>query len=166
MTFPPALETLPSPGSNCCSAAKVRNRSRPTLGQAGLTGMSQLQYHCPASPMAAAPAPLPLGQPQPGYSIHCGSGTLPSESAGQPVRSSALPAGSATPYTTTTGYVVFIVFIGKKYCFCLETLQPLMLPLVISFASPLPFIVHLRSDFIRRAVLFVCSHGMTLWTNK
>uniref|UniRef100_A0A674NY62 Double-stranded RNA-binding protein Staufen homolog 1 n=1 Tax=Takifugu rubripes TaxID=31033 RepID=A0A674NY62_TAKRU len=64
--------------------------------------MSQLQYHCPASPMAAAPAPLPLGQPQPGYSIHCGSGTLPSESASQPVRSSALPAGSATPYTTTT----------------------------------------------------------------
>lgn len=79
--------------------------------------MSQLQYHCPASPMAAAPAPLPLGQPQPGYSIHCGSGTLPSESAGQPVRSSALPAGSATPYTTTTGYVVFIVFIGKKILF-------------------------------------------------
>lgn len=113
-TFRPALETLPSTGSNCCSATKVRNRSRPTLGQAGLTGMSQLQYHCPASPMAAAPAPLPLGQPQPGYSIHCGSGTLPSESASQPVRSSALPAGSATPYTTTTGYVVFIVFIGKN----------------------------------------------------
>lgn len=114
-TFRPALQTLPSSGSNCCSAAKVRNRSRPTLGQAGLRGMSQLQYHCPVSAMAAAPAPLPLGQPQPGYSLHCGSGTLPSESASQPVRSSALPAGSATPYTTTTGSVVSIVFIGKKY---------------------------------------------------
>ncbi|XP_068598538.1 double-stranded RNA-binding protein Staufen homolog 1 [Brachionichthys hirsutus] len=54
--------------------------------------MSQLQYRCPA-----APASLPLGQPQPGYSLPC-----PSESASQPIRSSALPAASATPYSTTT----------------------------------------------------------------
>uniref|UniRef100_A0A665U6B9 Double-stranded RNA-binding protein Staufen homolog 1 n=1 Tax=Echeneis naucrates TaxID=173247 RepID=A0A665U6B9_ECHNA len=46
--------------------------------------------------------PQALGQPQPGYSIPCASGTLPSESASQPIRSSALPAGSATPYSTTT----------------------------------------------------------------
>uniref|UniRef100_A0A665U741 Double-stranded RNA-binding protein Staufen homolog 1 n=1 Tax=Echeneis naucrates TaxID=173247 RepID=A0A665U741_ECHNA len=64
--------------------------------------MSQLQFQCPASPIPAAPAPLQLGQPQPGYSIPCASGTLPSESASQPIRSSALPAGSATPYSTTT----------------------------------------------------------------
>lgn len=69
--------------------------------------MSQLQFHCPASPMPAAPAPLPLGQPQPGYSIPCASSTLPSESASQPIRSSALPAGSATPYSTTTGIYFF-----------------------------------------------------------
>lgn len=106
-TFRPAQETLPSSGSNCYRG------SQPTLGQAGLTGMSQLQYHCPASPMPAAPALLQMGQPQPGYSIPCGSGTLPSESASQPVRSSALPAGSATPYTTTTGSVICIVFIDK-----------------------------------------------------
>ncbi|XP_031700809.1 double-stranded RNA-binding protein Staufen homolog 1 isoform X1 [Anarrhichthys ocellatus] len=64
--------------------------------------MSQLQFQCPASPMPAASAPLQLGQPQPCYSIPCSSGTLPSESASQPIRSSALPAGSATPYNTTT----------------------------------------------------------------
>ncbi|CAG06952.1 unnamed protein product, partial [Tetraodon nigroviridis] len=64
--------------------------------------MSQHHYHCPASPMPAASVPLPLGQPQSGYSIPCGSGILPSESASQPIRSSALPAGSATPYITTT----------------------------------------------------------------
>uniref|UniRef100_A0A673AHU8 Double-stranded RNA-binding protein Staufen homolog 1 n=1 Tax=Sphaeramia orbicularis TaxID=375764 RepID=A0A673AHU8_9TELE len=64
--------------------------------------MSQLQFQCPTSPMPAVSAPLPMGQPQPGYSIPCASGTLPSESASQPIRSSALPAGSATPYNTTT----------------------------------------------------------------
>ncbi|XP_037106734.1 double-stranded RNA-binding protein Staufen homolog 1 [Syngnathus acus] len=66
--------------------------------------MSQLQFQCPASPMPAAPAPLQPGQPQmrPPFSIPCAASTLASESAGQPVRSSALPAGSATPYTTVT----------------------------------------------------------------
>ncbi|XP_029006638.1 double-stranded RNA-binding protein Staufen homolog 1 isoform X1 [Betta splendens] len=64
--------------------------------------MSQLQFQCPSSPMPATTAPLQLGQPQPGYSIPCAAGTLPSESASQPVRSSSLPAGSATPYNTTT----------------------------------------------------------------
>uniref|UniRef100_A0A3P8UD45 Staufen double-stranded RNA binding protein 1 n=1 Tax=Cynoglossus semilaevis TaxID=244447 RepID=A0A3P8UD45_CYNSE len=62
--------------------------------------MSQLQFQCPSSPMSAAPAPVQLTQP--GYSIPCASGTLPSESASQPIRSSALPAGSVTPYNTTT----------------------------------------------------------------
>lgn len=62
-----------------------------------------MQFQCPASPMPAAPAPLPLGQQQqPGYSIPCASGSLPSESASQPGRSSALPAGSATAYNITT----------------------------------------------------------------
>nr|XP_057943479.1 double-stranded RNA-binding protein Staufen homolog 1 isoform X2 [Doryrhamphus excisus] len=64
--------------------------------------MSQLQFQCPASPMPAAPAPLQMGQPQPGYSIPCATSTLASESASQPVRSSALPAGSVTPYNTIT----------------------------------------------------------------
>lgn len=68
--------------------------------------MSQLQFQCSVSPMTAASAPLQLGQPQPGYSIPCASGTLPSESASQPMRSSALPAGSATPYNTTTGWLL------------------------------------------------------------
>ncbi|XP_071383077.1 double-stranded RNA-binding protein Staufen homolog 1 isoform X1 [Centroberyx affinis] len=64
--------------------------------------MSQLQFQCPGNPMPAATAPLQLGQPQPGYSIPCASGTLPSESASQPLRSSSLPAGSATPFSPTT----------------------------------------------------------------
>ncbi|XP_037535271.1 double-stranded RNA-binding protein Staufen homolog 1 [Nematolebias whitei] len=64
--------------------------------------MSQLQFPCPASPMPAASAPMQLGQPQPSYSIPCATGALASESASQPVRTSALPAGSATPYNTTT----------------------------------------------------------------
>ncbi|MEQ2168224.1 hypothetical protein GOODEAATRI_012106, partial [Goodea atripinnis] len=64
--------------------------------------MSQLQFQCPPSPIPAASAPLQLGQPQLGYSIPCATGALPSESASQPIRSSALPAGSATPYNTTT----------------------------------------------------------------
>lgn len=89
----------------------------PSLGQARFTGMSQHQYHCPASPMPAAPALLPLGQPQSGYSIPCGSGILPSESASQPIRSSALPAGSATPYTTTTGYILFLFSLMKYILF-------------------------------------------------
>lgn len=79
--------------------------------------MSQHQYHCPASSMPAAPAPLPLGQPQSGYSIPCGSGILPSESASQPIRSSALPAGSATPYTTTAGYIVLLFSLIKYRLF-------------------------------------------------
>lgn len=110
----PAPDTLPSTDFNCCSAPEVLNQSSPppphsSLGQARFTGMSQHQYHCPASPMPAAPALLPLGQPQSGYSIPCGAGILPSESASQPIRSSALPAGSATPYTTTTGYILFLL---------------------------------------------------------
>lgn len=72
--------------------------------------MSQLQFQCPASPMPAASAPMQLGQPQPGYSIPCASGTLPSESASQPIRNSALPAGSATPYSTTTGLSFLLPF--------------------------------------------------------
>ncbi|KAM3877595.1 double-stranded RNA-binding protein Staufen homolog 1 [Diretmus argenteus] len=64
--------------------------------------MSQLQFQCPGNPMPDAATPLQLGQPQPGYSIPCASGTLPSESASQPIRSSALPAGSATPFSPTT----------------------------------------------------------------
>lgn len=111
-TFRPAQEAL-SPSR--LELLLTGFKSIPTAGQARLTGMSQLQYHCPASPMPAAPAPLPLGQPQPGYSIPCGSGTLPSESASQPIRSSALPAGSATPYTTTTTGSFF----KKKYFHCL-----------------------------------------------
>ncbi|XP_072308538.1 double-stranded RNA-binding protein Staufen homolog 1 isoform X2 [Eucyclogobius newberryi] len=65
--------------------------------------MSQMQFQCPASPLPAAPAPLVLGQQQqPNYSIPCASGTLQSENASQPGRSSALPAGSATAYNPTT----------------------------------------------------------------
>ncbi|XP_021177251.2 double-stranded RNA-binding protein Staufen homolog 1 isoform X3 [Fundulus heteroclitus] len=64
--------------------------------------MSQLQFQCPPSSIPAASAPLQLGQPQPGYSIPCAAGALPSESASQPMRSSALPAGSATPYNIST----------------------------------------------------------------
>lgn len=89
---------------------KVLLWSQHTIDQARPTRMSQLQYHCPASPIPAASAQMPLGQPQPGYSIPCASGTLPSESAGQPIRSSALPAGSATAYSTTTGFIHLIVF--------------------------------------------------------
>ncbi len=84
--------------------------------------MSQLQFQCPASPMSAAPAPLQLGQPQPGYSIPCASGTLPSESASQPIRSSALPAGSATPYNTTTGLFILFFCAQKRTTFSLANI--------------------------------------------
>ncbi|KAM6981363.1 double-stranded RNA-binding protein Staufen homolog 1 [Aplochiton taeniatus] len=65
----------------------------------------QLQFQCPPNSMtsAAATAPLQLCQPQPGYSIPCGSAALPSESASHPLRTSALPAGSATtPFNPST----------------------------------------------------------------
>lgn len=89
-------------GLYCCSTATFLPWPQPEWP----TRMSQIQFHCPASPMPAAPALLQLGQPQPSYSIPCGSGTLPSENASQPIRNSALPAGSATPYNTTTGFIV------------------------------------------------------------
>lgn len=96
-TFHPDLLHQQFPSHRC--AAKL------FLQEARLTGMSQLQFQCVVSPMPTASAPLQLGQPQPGYSIPCPSGTLPSESASQPIRSSALPAGSATPYNSPTGWL-------------------------------------------------------------
>lgn len=86
-------------------------------------GMSQLQFHCPASPMPAAPAPRQLGQPQlrPSFSIPCATSTLASESAGQPVRSSALPAGSATPYSNVTG--LFVCLFAHKAVLSFEVIH-------------------------------------------
>uniref|UniRef100_A0A3Q2DTF3 Double-stranded RNA-binding protein Staufen homolog 1 n=1 Tax=Cyprinodon variegatus TaxID=28743 RepID=A0A3Q2DTF3_CYPVA len=82
--------------------------------------MSQLQFQCPPSAIPAASAPLQMGQPQPSYSIPCATGALPSESASQPIRSSALPAGSATPYSTTTAAAslnALCLKLGKKPMF-------------------------------------------------
>lgn len=60
----------------------------------------------------SSPAASPmqqLSQPQPGYSIPCASSPLPSESASHPLRSSALPLGSATPFSpTSTGVWVCV----------------------------------------------------------
>lgn len=108
--FPDSLY-LDSPPNNSSS-----NFRRPSvcvarfLSQLWLT-MSQLQFQCPSSPMSAAPAPVQLTQP--GYSIPCASGTLPSESASQPIRSSALPAGSVTPYNTTTSTTIGLLVLYK-----------------------------------------------------
>lgn len=92
--------------SDLFNSQSLPHRTFPSLTsacKARATRMSQLQFPCPASPMPAASAPMQLGQPQPSYSIPCATGALASESASQPVRTSALPAGSATPYNTTTG---------------------------------------------------------------
>lgn len=84
--------------------------------------MSQLQFQCPPSAIPAASAPLQLGQLQPGYSIPCATGALPSESASQPIRSSALPAGSATPYNTTTGlFALKYILVSWRMLMHLET---------------------------------------------
>uniref|UniRef100_A0A673Y9Q9 Staufen double-stranded RNA binding protein 1 n=2 Tax=Salmo trutta TaxID=8032 RepID=A0A673Y9Q9_SALTR len=66
--------------------------------------MSKLLFQCPGNLMSspAASPMLPLSQPQPGYSIPCASGPLPSESASHPLLSSALPSGSATPFSPTS----------------------------------------------------------------
>ncbi|CAB1354023.1 unnamed protein product [Coregonus sp. 'balchen'] len=63
--------------------------------------MSQLQFQCPGNLMSSdAASPMQqLSQHQPGYSIPCASGPLPSESASHPLLSSALPSGSATPFS-------------------------------------------------------------------
>ncbi|XP_053492263.1 double-stranded RNA-binding protein Staufen homolog 1 isoform X8 [Ictalurus furcatus] len=63
--------------------------------------MSQLQFQSPGSPVPTS-APLPLAQPQPGFSIPSATGSLPSESASHPLRSSALPSASATPFCNPT----------------------------------------------------------------
>lgn len=99
--------------------------------------MSQLQFQCPASPMPAASAPLQLGQPQPGYSIPCASGTLPSESASQPIRSSALPAGSATPYNTTTGMIYFVFKFSIMVC---KSLQCVFVRFTLCISEPFPIL--------------------------
>lgn len=68
--------------------------------------MSQVQFQSPSNPLSgsipmAMAAPPP---PQPGFSIPCAAApTLPSESASHPLRSSALPSASVTPYNNSTG---------------------------------------------------------------
>lgn len=64
--------------------------------------MSQLQFQAPANPAPSA-APLQLAPPQPGFSIPCATAPLPSESASHPLRNSALPSASATPFCNPTG---------------------------------------------------------------
>ncbi|KAL6458309.1 hypothetical protein MHYP_G00335390 [Metynnis hypsauchen] len=63
--------------------------------------MSQVQFQTPANPIPSS-APLQLPPPQPGFSIPCATGSLPSESASHPLRSSALPSASATPFCNPT----------------------------------------------------------------
>uniref|UniRef100_A0A8C2L3X8 Double-stranded RNA-binding protein Staufen homolog 1 n=1 Tax=Cyprinus carpio TaxID=7962 RepID=A0A8C2L3X8_CYPCA len=63
--------------------------------------MSQLQFQVPGNPAPSA-APLQLAPPQPGFSIPCGAAPLPSESASHPLRNSALPSASATPFCNPT----------------------------------------------------------------
>ncbi|XP_073808728.1 double-stranded RNA-binding protein Staufen homolog 1 isoform X2 [Danio rerio] len=63
--------------------------------------MSQLQFQAPGNP-APSSAPLQLAPPQPGFSIPCGTAPLPSESASHPLRNSALPSASATPFCNPT----------------------------------------------------------------
>ncbi|XP_071438406.1 LOW QUALITY PROTEIN: double-stranded RNA-binding protein Staufen homolog 1 [Sinocyclocheilus grahami] len=63
--------------------------------------MSQLQFQAPGNPAPSA-APLQLAPPQPGFSIPCAAAPLPSESASHPLRNSALPSASATPFCNPT----------------------------------------------------------------
>ncbi|XP_026866717.2 double-stranded RNA-binding protein Staufen homolog 1 isoform X1 [Electrophorus electricus] len=63
--------------------------------------MSQLQFQSPGNPMPSS-APLQVAPPQPGFSIPCPTGSLPSESASHPLRSSALPSASVTPFCNPT----------------------------------------------------------------
>ncbi|XP_023661327.1 double-stranded RNA-binding protein Staufen homolog 1 [Paramormyrops kingsleyae] len=60
--------------------------------------MSQVQFQPALSSPLPSTVSMPLSQPQPGFSIPCASGTLPSESASHPLRSSALPSASVTPF--------------------------------------------------------------------
>uniref|UniRef100_A0A8C9TJ57 Staufen double-stranded RNA binding protein 1 n=1 Tax=Scleropages formosus TaxID=113540 RepID=A0A8C9TJ57_SCLFO len=61
--------------------------------------MSQVQFQPPLGSPLPSTVPMQLSQHQPGFSIPCASGTLPSESASHPLRSSALPSASATPFS-------------------------------------------------------------------
>uniref|UniRef100_A0A671SAZ3 Double-stranded RNA-binding protein Staufen homolog 1-like n=1 Tax=Sinocyclocheilus anshuiensis TaxID=1608454 RepID=A0A671SAZ3_9TELE len=63
--------------------------------------MSQLQFQAPGNPAPSA-TPLQLAPPQPGFSIPCATAPLPSESASHPLRNSALPSASATPFCNPT----------------------------------------------------------------
>ncbi|XP_016374478.1 double-stranded RNA-binding protein Staufen homolog 1-like [Sinocyclocheilus rhinocerous] len=63
--------------------------------------MSQLQFQAPGNPAPSA-APLQLAPPQLGFSIPCAAAPLPSESASHPLRNSALPSASATPFCNPT----------------------------------------------------------------
>ncbi|CAM4627833.1 hypothetical protein PO909_005376 [Leuciscus waleckii] len=63
--------------------------------------MSQLQFQTPVNTAPSA-APLQLTPPQPGFSIPCATAPLPSESASHPLRNSALPSASATPFCNPT----------------------------------------------------------------
>ncbi|XP_062401634.1 double-stranded RNA-binding protein Staufen homolog 1 isoform X1 [Sardina pilchardus] len=64
--------------------------------------MSQVQFQSPGNPLTSS-VPMAMAPPQPGFSIPCAAApTLPSESASHPLRSSALPSASVTPYSNPT----------------------------------------------------------------
>ncbi|XP_062853506.1 double-stranded RNA-binding protein Staufen homolog 1 isoform X2 [Trichomycterus rosablanca] len=63
--------------------------------------MSQLQFQSSGNPVSSS-TPVQLPQPQPGLSIPSPTGSLPSESASHPLRNSALPSASATPFCNPT----------------------------------------------------------------
>ncbi|KAG5275155.1 hypothetical protein AALO_G00144210 [Alosa alosa] len=64
--------------------------------------MSQVQFQSPSNPLTSS-VPMAMAPPQPGFSIPCAAApTLPSESASHPLRSSALPSASVTPYSNPT----------------------------------------------------------------
>ncbi|XP_031423901.1 double-stranded RNA-binding protein Staufen homolog 1 isoform X2 [Clupea harengus] len=64
--------------------------------------MSQVQFQSPGNPLTSS-VPMAIAPPQPGFSIPCAAApTLPSESASHPLRSSALPSASVTPYSNPT----------------------------------------------------------------
>ncbi|KAL2091229.1 hypothetical protein ACEWY4_013492 [Coilia grayii] len=65
--------------------------------------MSQVQFQSPSNPLSSSIPMAMAAPPQPGFSIPCAAApTLPSESASHPLRSSALPSASATPYSNPT----------------------------------------------------------------
>lgn len=124
-TFRPALETLPSTGSNCCSATKVRNRSHtwPSRTNRDVSASVPLS----GEPNGCCPRPAPTGAASAWlqHPLWLGHVTLREcQPAGQELRSTCWFSYSLHYHHRLCRFYCF--HWEKKSCFCLETLQPLV----------------------------------------